>query len=173
MLQNDKFSPDSIRKKKKKIAVRGQTPATQQLGIYRLGQVIGKGAAGTVYKAINTQTGEFVAIKQIPASNSKEIDNIADEISLLQSLKHPNIVKYIATIKTPAHLNIITEYVENGSLSSLLKKFGRFPESLVQVYTQQVCCCVHLCLLGNASFCQNSLVLRRVSLIHVHFHSDA
>ena len=35
-------------------------------------------------------------------------------------------------------MNIILEYVENGSLDSLIKKFGKFPESLVAVYVQQV-----------------------------------
>jgi len=41
--------------------------------------VIGKGAAGTVWKAINTQTGDFVAIKQIPLQNvesEQDLDSI-------------------------------------------------------------------------------------------------
>lgn len=32
------------------------------------------------------------------------------------------------------YLNIILEYVENGSLDSLIKKFGKFPETLVATY---------------------------------------
>ena len=36
------------------------------------------------------------------------------------------------------YLNIILEYVENGSLDSLIKKFGKFPETLVATYVQQV-----------------------------------
>jgi len=30
------------------------------------------------------------------------------------------------------------EYVENGSLDSLVKKFGAFPESLAAIYIQQI-----------------------------------
>lgn len=65
------------------------------------------------------------------------------EINLLKKLEHPNIVKYIGnftrlmlldSIYTDHFLNIILEFVENGSLDSLIKKFGKFPESLVAVY---------------------------------------
>lgn len=35
-------------------------------------------------------------------------------------------------------MNIILEYVENGSLESLIRKFGNFPETLVAIYIQQV-----------------------------------
>ena len=32
------------------------------------------------------------------------------------------------------YLNIILEYVENGYLDTLIKKFGKFPETLVATY---------------------------------------
>ena len=61
------------------------------------------------------------------------------EIHLLKKLKHPNIVKYIDTIRSETALNIVIEYVENGSLASLVKKFGGgFPETLVAIYISQI-----------------------------------
>lgn len=61
------------------------------------------------------------------------------EIQLLKKLKHPNIVKYIDTIRTESALHIVIEYVENGSLANLVKKFGGgFPETLVAIYISQV-----------------------------------
>ncbi len=57
---------------------------------------------------------------------------------MLKQLEHPNIVKYLGSKKTKEHLNIILEYVENGSLASTIKKFGSFPESLVVIYIAQV-----------------------------------
>ena len=54
-------------------------------------------------------------------------------------MKHPNIVKYIDTIRTDHNLNIVIEYVENGSLAQIVKKFGgSFPETLVAIYISQV-----------------------------------
>ncbi len=61
------------------------------------------------------------------------------EIRLLQNLAHPNIVKYLDSIRSDGYLNIILEFVENGSLSSLLSKFGgSFPEQLCSHYIAQV-----------------------------------
>ncbi|KAK9722997.1 Protein kinase of the Mitotic Exit Network, variant 3 [Basidiobolus ranarum] len=60
------------------------------------------------------------------------------EIDLLKKLKHQNIVKYGGFIKTEDHLNIILEYCENGSLKTISKRFGKFPENLVAIYVTQV-----------------------------------
>ena len=60
------------------------------------------------------------------------------EINLLSKLKHKNIVKYIESIRTETHLNIVLEYVEGGSIASIIKKFGAFPESLCAIYTLQI-----------------------------------
>lgn len=35
-------------------------------------------------------------------------------------------------------MNIVLEFVENGSLAQLLRRFGTFPEHLVGVYMGQV-----------------------------------
>ncbi|KAD5317140.1 hypothetical protein E3N88_17086 [Mikania micrantha] len=75
-----------------------------------LGDEIGKGAYGRVYKGLDLENGDFVAIKQV------SLENIAQE-DLISSW-----------------------YVENGSLANIIKpnKFGPFPESLVAVYIAQV-----------------------------------
>ena len=44
----------------------------------------------------------------------------------------------IDSLYTDHYLNIILEYVEIGSLDTLIKKFGKFPETLVAIYVQQV-----------------------------------
>lgn len=60
------------------------------------------------------------------------------EIDLLKNLNHANIVKYQGFVKTTDNLYIILEYCENGSLHSICKNFGKFPENLVSLYTSQV-----------------------------------
>jgi serine/threonine protein kinase len=60
------------------------------------------------------------------------------EIDLLKNLNHANIVKYQGFVKTADNLYIILEYCENGSLHSICKNFGKFPENLVSLYTSQV-----------------------------------
>eukprot|EP00916_Digyalum_oweni_P003190 GHVL01005740.1.p1 GENE.GHVL01005740.1~~GHVL01005740.1.p1 ORF type:complete len:252 (+),score=43.82 GHVL01005740.1:219-974(+) len=60
------------------------------------------------------------------------------EITLLRKLNHKNIVKYLESIRTDEHLHIVLELVDSGSLASILKKFGTFPESLAAIYTAQI-----------------------------------
>ncbi|KAJ3981765.1 hypothetical protein F5890DRAFT_1417072 [Lentinula detonsa] len=108
--------------------------------LQQLGDSLGKGAFGQVYRALNWATGETVAIKQISLNNipASQLSSIMSEISLLKNLRHPNIVKYKGFVKTRMHLYIILEFCENGSLSQIGKRFGKFPEGLVGVYVSQV-----------------------------------
>ncbi|XP_017223508.1 MAP3K epsilon protein kinase 1 [Daucus carota subsp. sativus] len=109
---------------------------------YMLGDEIGRGAHGRVYKALNLENGQFVAVKQVSLENIKdeELKNIMNEIDLLKNLDHKNIVQYLGSSKTESHLHIILEYVENGSLANIIKSnnFGPLSESLVAVYIAQV-----------------------------------
>lgn len=56
----------------------------------------------------------------------------------MQKLNHPNIVKYIDTIRTKSYLYIVLEYMENGSLANVIKKFGSCSESLTAIYITKV-----------------------------------
>jgi len=47
-------------------------------------------------------------------------------------------VKYIDTIKSKNHLYIVLEFIESGSLATLVKDHGTFPEFLVAKYIKQV-----------------------------------
>ncbi|KAK2764027.1 hypothetical protein FQN54_009646 [Arachnomyces sp. PD_36] len=111
-----------------------------ELKDYQLGDCLGKGAFGSVYRALNWGTGETVAVKQIRLADlpKSELRVIMLEIDLLKNLDHPNIVKYHGFVKSAETLSIILEYCENGSLHSISKNFGRFPENLVGVYMSQV-----------------------------------
>jgi serine/threonine protein kinase len=64
--------------------------------------------------------------------------SLQSEIELMQKLNHPNIVKYIDTIRTKSYLYIVLEYMESGSLATVVKKFGFLTESLSAMYVNQI-----------------------------------
>ena len=87
---------------------------------YKVQEVIGQGSYGVVCAALDTGTGEKVAIKKI----KNVFDNVADatrilrEIKLLRLLKHPDIVsiKHILLPSDPRHfkdIHVVFELMES------------------------------------------------------------
>ncbi|MED6218650.1 hypothetical protein PIB30_028491 [Stylosanthes scabra] len=113
---------------------------------WRKGELIGCGAFGQVYVGMNLDSGELLAVKQVliaASSASKEkaqahVKELEEEVKLLKDLKHPNIVRYLGTVREEDTLNILLEFVPGGSISSLLGKFGAFPEAVIRTYTKQL-----------------------------------
>ncbi|CAH8383346.1 unnamed protein product [Eruca vesicaria subsp. sativa] len=113
---------------------------------WRKGELIGCGAFGRVYMGMNLDSGELLAIKQFDlkiisfncskqwkGEDSGHIREIEEEVRLLKNLSHPNIVRYLGTVRESDSLNIFMEFVSGGSISSLLEKFGSFPEPITNV----------------------------------------
>jgi hypothetical protein len=107
---------------------------------YQLGDCIGKGQFGSVHKALNLESGHVMAVKRINLADrdQNETDGLMMEVELLKSLSHHRIVKYEGSLRSDGYLNIIMEYVENGSLLHTLKSFNPFPEPLVASYVIQI-----------------------------------
>ncbi|KAI7895905.1 uncharacterized protein EV154DRAFT_494138 [Mucor mucedo] len=98
---------------------------------YQLGNCIGKGQFGSVYRALDLATGEIVAVKRLFLEEGALDDEIMKEVALLKTLSHSNVIRYLGFIQGKQSINIILEFAENGSLMSTLKAFGAFPEKLV------------------------------------------
>eukprot|EP00808_Paulinella_micropora_P021792 g56479.t1 len=113
----------------------------KRVGSYQLLESIGKGGYGAVYRGVDIETGTVVAIKRVRLQgvDEEEQQAIEGEIDLLKNLGHPNIVKYLGAIREENYLNIILEFVEGGSLSSMVSRFGgQLPERLCRLYIVQV-----------------------------------
>ncbi|KAJ3679198.1 hypothetical protein LUZ60_017209 [Juncus effusus] len=115
---------------------------------WRKGELIGAGAFGQVYMGMNLDSGELLAVKQVvigSSSASKDKDKaqahireLEEEVKLLKNLSHRNIVRYLGIVREENTLNILLEFVPGGSISSLLSKFGSFPETVIRMYTKQI-----------------------------------
>ena len=82
---------------------------------YTLGDLLGEGGMGSVYGAVDRQTGETVAVKQlkpeIVRSDPGMVERFAREGQVLRDLNHPNIVKVLATVEEDGQHYIIMEHV--------------------------------------------------------------
>eukprot|EP01155_Anaeramoeba_flamelloides_P051801 Anaeramoba_flamelloidesc42539_g1_i7.p1 GENE.c42539_g1_i7~~c42539_g1_i7.p1 ORF type:complete len:385 (+),score=87.06 c42539_g1_i7:115-1269(+) len=107
---------------------------------WRKDALLGQGSYGKVFLGFNLDSGELIAVKQIPQCehNPKEMDQLQKEVKLMAQLEHENIVKYLGTSKDKDFVNIFLEYIPGGSLSSLLSRFGKLEESVIQLYTRQI-----------------------------------
>lgn len=111
---------------------------------WRKGDLIGTGANGRVYLGLEEETGAIIAVKEIIFSHNvqqmEELAQMQEEIELLRSLKHPNVVTYLGTdVSNDSQvLYIFTEWVPGGSIQALITKFGRLSEAIVRKYVAQL-----------------------------------
>ncbi|XP_058550828.1 mitogen-activated protein kinase kinase kinase 19 isoform X1 [Neofelis nebulosa] len=131
--------------------------------LWTKGEVLGKGAYGTVYCGLTSQ-GQLIAVKQVALDTSdklateKEYQKLQEEVDLLKALKHVNIVAYLGTCLEANIVSIFMEFVPGGSISSIISRFGPLPEMVFCKYTRQILqgvaylhenCVVHRDIKGN------------------------
>ncbi|XP_078694840.1 serine/threonine-protein kinase PAK 1-like isoform X4 [Branchiostoma floridae x Branchiostoma belcheri] len=81
---------------------------------------IGQGASGTVYTAIETATGQEVAIKQMNLSQQPKKELIINEILVMRENRNPNIVNYLDSYLVGEELWVVMEYLAGGSLTDVV-----------------------------------------------------
>lgn len=104
--------------------------AEERIGDYIIGDQLGAGTVGTVYRAKHVPTGEEAALKILHPSITDEDEILARferEITVLEKLSHPNIVAYRDSGMHNGRHYYTMEIVDGGSLKSVLKEHGRLP----------------------------------------------
>ncbi|XP_039673458.1 mitogen-activated protein kinase kinase kinase 19 isoform X3 [Perca fluviatilis] len=107
------------------------------------GEVLGRGAYGTVYCGLTSQ-GQLIAVKQVrldasdPDDAKREYSRLQGEVELLKTLRHTNIVGFLGTSLYQHVVSIFMEYVPGGSIASILHRFGPLPERVLALYTHQI-----------------------------------
>ncbi|CAO3600691.1 unnamed protein product [Absidia cylindrospora] len=112
------------------------------VGCYAIGETIGEGTFGKVKLGTHKLTGQQVAVKKI---SKQHASMIAREIHHHRQLEHPNIVRIYEIIVTESAIHIFSEYCPNGELFDLLASTGRFSESRVHGWFQQLTNALQLC----------------------------
>ena len=118
----------------------------QHVDDYLLIKSIGKGNFGEVFLTQKQGYPQYYATKKMERRKCEVpplLNRLINEIRILTSVKHPNIVKYIDLKKTKNHWYLITEFISGGSLTDILHKYMAmyqrpFPEDIVQHIMRQI-----------------------------------
>jgi mitogen-activated protein kinase kinase kinase len=109
---------------------------------WQQGRFIGAGAFGSVYLAVNLDSGSLMAVKEIKFQDLSGLPNlytqIKDELSVMEMLHHPNVVEYYGIEVHRDKVYIFEEYCQGGSLAALLEHGRIEDEGIIQVYTMQM-----------------------------------
>ncbi|CZT09000.1 related to MAP kinase kinase kinase Wis4 [Rhynchosporium agropyri] len=109
---------------------------------WQQGNFVGGGTFGSVYAAINLDSGHLMAVKEIRLQDPSLIPTIAgqikDEMSVLEVLDHPNVVSYHGIEVHRDKVYIFMEFCSGGSLAGLLEHGRIEDEQVIMVYSLQL-----------------------------------
>ncbi|KAG8954159.1 Suppressor of Sensor Kinase (SLN1) [Tulasnella sp. 424] len=109
---------------------------------WQQGRFIAAGAFGSVYLAMNLETGNVMAAKEIRFKNSTSLSTlyqqVKDELAVMEILEHPNIVQYYGLEVHRDKVYIFEEYCSGGTLTQLLESGRIEDETVVKIYTMQM-----------------------------------
>ena len=131
------------------------TPSAQRRPALRmadisLGDVIGRGSMGTVYRGMVKGSGQQLAVKVVgidrdDTASLGHIEALDNEMTILQELDHPRIVRYLGHERilseeggAPEKLVIFCEYLPGGSIAAAIRQFGSFGEEALANHTRQI-----------------------------------
>jgi calcium-dependent protein kinase len=120
---------------------------------YELVQKVGEGNFGEVFCAKGKESEDERAVKVLAKSliNEEEILIIQNEIKILRSVDHPNILKLYEVFEDDETYQIVTDMMRGGSLADELEekgteeRFGTLTEKDAAILMRQLLSCINYC----------------------------
>lgn len=109
---------------------------------YRIDRVLGRGGIGVVYRAVDTATGQLVAVKLLDRAymrTEQAVRRFQREADLLERLQHPNIVRYLDFQQYQGRYFLVLEYLGDQTLGRVLAERGRLPIDQAANILEQAC----------------------------------
>ena len=101
-----------------------ETPKIPDIGKYRILELVGEGAMGVVYKAVDTVLDRTVAVKVMNDAIARQDElrqRFLREAQAAASLQHPNVVSIYDLGEVGGHLFIAMEFVQGADLETLMQ----------------------------------------------------
>jgi 5'-AMP-activated protein kinase catalytic alpha subunit len=120
----------------------------KKVGKYEIGKTLGEGTFGKVKAAVNTETGEHVAIKVLDKEKIQKQNmgaQVKKEISIMKMVRHENIVFLKEVLASRTKIFIVLELVTGGELFDKIVAKGRFNDDEARFYFRQLVEAVQFC----------------------------
>jgi serine/threonine protein kinase/Flp pilus assembly protein TadD len=111
-------------------------------GRYQIIEELGRGGMGRVYKALDTEVNEKIALKLIKpevAVDGKTIDRFRNELKLARKVRHKNVCQMYDLNRDRGNYFITMEYVSGDDLKGLIRKMSSFSAGQAVSIGRQVC----------------------------------
>jgi len=118
-------------------------PGAVFAGRYEVKEILGTGGMGVVYRALDRELQEPVAIKTLRpeamAGGTVALDRFKQEIRLARRIAHRNVVRTYDLGEVNGMYYLTMEYVEGTSLKQLITSRGRLPVAVTLTVGKQLC----------------------------------
>ncbi|KAF1389144.1 hypothetical protein PFLUV_G00070410 [Perca fluviatilis] len=91
------------------------------------GEILGKGFFGQAIKVTHKATGEVMVMKELIRCDEETQKTFLKEVKVMRCLEHPHVLKFIGVLYKDKRLNLITEYIEGGTLKDFIRDTDQFP----------------------------------------------
>lgn len=103
---------------------------------YRLGAVIGSGATGVVWRAVDERLRRAVALKRLAAAAGRTREHAFREARVTARLHHPNVVLVFDVVDDGDGPWLVLEYVPSHTLATALRTGPLEPDQVVRIGAQ-------------------------------------
>jgi TolB-like protein/lipopolysaccharide biosynthesis regulator YciM len=117
-------------------------PGSDFAGRYRILDELGRGGMGRVYKALDREISEAVALKVlVPAfsADEKMIERFRNELKLARRIAHKNVCRIFDLGSCQGTYYITMEYVRGDNLKSIIQMMGPLAPARALAVAGQVC----------------------------------
>ncbi len=109
---------------------------------YQIIEELGRGGMGTVYKVLDKEVKEKIALKVLKPEISfdlKIIERFRNELKIARKISQPNVCRMYDLMKESGTYFITMEYVSGEDLKSTILRLGRISMGKALIIAKQIC----------------------------------
>jgi len=133
---------DAVHTKTLETPTKELTTGSTFAGRYQIIEELGKGGMGKVYRVLDKELNEEIALKLIKpeiATDKKTVERFKSELKLARRISHKNVSRMYELLEEKGNRFITMEYVPGDDLKSFIRRSGQLAVGTTIRIAKQVC----------------------------------